>query len=198
MPEHLRPGAWPARISGGDAHMEENPLQQIAYVFGIREHHVAFPSRRDRPHGRMARSARPHQQLGHHGRGGVAVGVAFDAERPPRRADLRDAARPAAAVDRGQALSLLRRLPGARSPDRTLLLRAAVLAAARFRIELAADPRRKPARTAVPAVAPCRLRAAAAPELPLYVPDPAVCLGAEDLDAQPAAGRRQPSASSAR
>src|SRR5262245_17960319 len=116
----------------------------------VRDDDLAFPSRRDRPHGRLARPHRPDNQLGYHGRRGDVVLVAFDGERPSWRADLRHAADPAAALDRGAALPLLRRLSRQGAPARALLFRPAVLAGPGTVRQLAADPGREPEDAKIP------------------------------------------------
>ena len=82
-----------------------------------------LPPGRDRRGWPVARPYRPDDELGHHGRGRDALGVAVHADGPPWRAALRDAAGAAAPEHRSAAIPLLRRLPGARPAARAELLR---------------------------------------------------------------------------
>src|SRR5262249_27302560 len=114
------------RASSNAERTSEPAKPRTAVVRRIRDDCVALPPRRDRSHGGLARPHRQNHELGDHRRGGDAVPVAIDIQRASWRVDLRHAAGPSPALDRGASLSLLRRLQETCTAARTPLFRTAV------------------------------------------------------------------------
>src|SRR5205085_6251487 len=76
-------------------------------IFRVRHPHRALLSRRDGAHVGLARSYRPHDELGDHGCGRNAFRIAIDAPVPPRRTSVWHGVGPAFAGHRVETLSLL-------------------------------------------------------------------------------------------